>query len=72
MEKYVIDRCEENFFVLEKEDGTTIDVEKSLIPGGKEGDVATFENGEYHLLEEETKKRKDIISEKMKRVFGKN
>lgn len=71
MEKYVIDRIEENFFVLENEDGKVIDVEKILIPGGKEGDVVAFEKGEYFVLEEETQKRKAIISEKIKRVFGK-
>ena len=39
MEKYIIDRFEGEFAVLEKEDGGTIDVPKTQIPDAKEGDV---------------------------------
>ena len=71
MEKYIVDRFEENFAVLEKESGGTIDVDKSLLPDAEEGDVVIFENGTYSVSEEETRKRKALIAEKMKRLFGK-
>ena len=71
MEKYIVDRFEENFAVLEKESGGTIDVDKTLLPGAKEGDVVIFENGTYSVSEDETKKRKAFMAEKIKRLFGK-
>ena len=69
MKKYIIDRFEENFAVLEKEECGTIDVERNLIPEGKEGDVVIFENGNYRVDSEETAKRKELIKEKMRKLF---
>ena len=68
--KYIIDRFEGEFAVLEKEDGGTIDVPKSEIENAKEGDVILFENGVYIIDAEETEKRKALIEEKMKKLFG--
>ena len=34
-----VDRIEEDYIVLELEDGNIIDVPKELIPGAKEGDI---------------------------------
>lgn len=67
--KYIIDRFEGEFAVLEKEDGGIIDVPKSEIEGAKEGDVVLFENGFYTIDIEETEKRKALIEEKMKKLF---
>ena len=67
--KYIIDRFEGEFAVLEKEDGGIIDVPKSEIEGAKEGDVVLFENGLYTIDIEETEKRKALIEEKMKKLF---
>lgn len=68
--KYIVDRFEGEFAVLEKEEGGTIDVPRSEIPKAKEGDVVLFENGAYSIDAEETKKRKALIEEKMKKLFG--
>ena len=70
MEKYIVDRFEENFAVLEKEAGGTVDVPVSELPPLSEGDVVFFENGTYHKDSEETEKRKKMIAEKMRKLFG--
>ncbi len=71
MEKFIVDRFEENFAVLESENGGTVDVEKSLLPEAKEGDVIILENGMYRIDEDETAQRKAHIKEKMERLLGK-
>ena len=72
MEKYIIDRIEEDFAVLEKEDGTIENVKAAFIKDCKEGDVVAFCDGEYIVLKEETLKRKKNIEEKMNKLFKRN
>ena len=67
--KFIIDRFEGEFAVLEKENGGTTDVLKSEIPDGKEGDIVIFENDVYTIDKAETQKRKEMIAEKMKKLF---
>ena len=68
MEKYIVVRFEENIAVLEKENGEMINVSKELV-NGKENDVV-FSVGEGYAADEgETRKRKSLIKEKMKKVF---
>ena len=69
MEKYIVDRFEGDFAVLEKETGGTIDVLIKSLPPLCEGDVVVFENGAYHKDSEETEKRKKMIAEKMRKLF---
>ena len=64
MEKYSVDRFEEEYLVLEKETGETLDVLKKEIPDAKKDDVVIFENGKYTVDREETEARKKIIAEK--------
>ena len=71
MEKYIVDRFEGDFAVLEKETGGTIDVPKKDILDAKEGDVLILENGIYKVSLEETKRRKELIAEKMRKLFEK-
>ena len=71
MEKYIVDRFEGDFAVLEKEIGETVDVCKELLPYAKEGDVLIFENGVYRVDNEETQKRKAMIEEKFRKLFEK-
>lgn len=68
MEKYVVVRFEEGFAVLEKENGEIEAIPKEIVKG-KENDVLIQLNGEYITDKEETKKRKLLIKEKMKKVF---
>ncbi len=71
MEKYIVDRFEGDFAVLEKESGGTIDVPKKNIPDAKEGDVLILVNGIYKVSLEETQIRKELIAEKMRKLFEK-
>ena len=69
MEKYILDRFEGAFAVLEKDDKTTINIEKSLLDHAKEGDVIIFDANSYVVDEAETMLRKERIKEKMERLF---
>lgn len=37
--KFIIDRFEDQFAVIELEDGSTLSIPRKLIPDGKEGDI---------------------------------
>lgn len=69
MEKYIIDRFEEEYAVLEREDGKILNILKSSLPDAKKGDVIVFENGIYTVDKEETERRKKIIAEKVRKLF---
>lgn len=69
MEKYIIDRFEGSFAVLEKENGTTVNIDASLLGGAKEGDVVLFDGKAYTVDKEETQDRKMRIQEKMSKIF---
>lgn len=72
MEKYIIDRFEGDYAVLEREKGGTIDVLKSDLPEAREGDVILLENGFYRVDKEDTLRRQELIAEKMRKLFEKN
>ena len=72
MERYVIDRFEGDFAVLEREEGGTVDILKSDLPEATEGDVIIFENGVYRVDKEETLRRQELTLEKMRKLFEKN
>jgi hypothetical protein len=58
----VIDRFEEKFAVCEREDGTMININKSLIPiEAKEGDVLIIDGDNIQIGINETLKRKKEI-----------
>ena len=69
MEKYIVDRFEGEFAVLEKKEGGTFDVPKSEIKDAKEGDIVILKDGIYVVDAEETQKRKKFMAEKIKRLF---
>ena len=71
MEKFIVDRFEEDFAVLESENGGTTDVLKTELPDVKKGDVLIYENGVYTVCEDETQKRKDLIEKKLRKLFEK-
>lgn len=62
--KYIVDRVEDEYIVLESTDGNMINIPRKLIPEALENDVITIE-----VDYEETKKRKEKIEELMARVF---
>lgn len=70
MKKYVIDRFEENFAVLEREGGGTIDIEKNLLPDAKKGDVVIEKDGKFFVNKKQSDERKSLLEEKIRRLFG--
>ena len=59
----IVDRLDEDYIVLELEDGNIIDVPKELIPGAKEGDIVDIyiNKDEREKKEEEVKKLMDDL-----------
>ncbi len=62
--KVIIDRFENDFAVIEIENGKTISVPKILFPNAKEGDVISI-----IVDKEETKKRKEKIQNLINDLF---
>lgn len=73
VEKYTIDRFEENMVVLEDRKTCEIkSIEKEKMPeNAKEGDIIKCINGKYFIDEEETKKAENEIDEKYKDLWEK-
>ena len=71
MKRYIVDRFQEDYIVLEKETGGCIDIKRELLPHVQRGDVLTEENGVFSIDEQETIERKKRISEKMNKLFEK-
>lgn len=71
MEKFIVDRFEGEYAVLERESGGMQDILKATLGNVKEGDVLILENGKYRFDREETLKRKAMIKEKMRKLFEK-
>lgn len=71
MERYIVDRFQEDFVVLERETGGCIDIKRELLPHVQRGDVLTEENGVFLIDEQETLERKTRIYEKMNKLFEK-
>lgn len=68
--RYIIDRFEAQSAILEDEDRTFITVPKSSLPmESKEGDVIVKDSAGYHLDLEETGKRREEISKKMRGLW---
>ena len=64
--RVIVDRIEDNYMVIELEDGRFINISKDLIPDIKEGDVI-----DININHEETLKRKKEITQVMNDLFEK-
>lgn len=60
----IVDRIENDYLVVELEDGNVIDMPKELCPKAKEGDVI-----DIFINEEDTKNRKEEVKNLMEEVF---
>ena len=70
MERYIVDRVENNIAVLEKDDLSHIEIQVSEIAFEvKEGNVLLFENGKFVLDEAYEAERRRKIFEKQKNIF---
>lgn len=69
-EKYIIDRVEEEYAILEKENGDMCKILSENIEGNfKEGDILVKEGESFKIDEEFTKLRKDKINNIMKDMW---
>lgn len=69
--KGIIDRFEEDWAVIELEDGGFMDIHMSNLPSNaSEGSVVFIENNKATLLPEETQARKRHIGKLMENLFG--
>ena len=59
-----VDRIEEDYIVLELEDGNIIDVPKELIPGAKEGDIV-----DIYINKDEREKKAEEVKKLMDDLF---
>lgn len=59
-----VDRIEEDYIVLELENGNIIDVPKELIPGAKEGDIV-----DIYINKEDRKNRESEVKKLMDDLF---
>ena len=64
--RVIVDRIEDNYMVIELEDGRFINISIDLIPDIKEGDVI-----DININHEETLKRKKEITQVMNDLFEK-
>ncbi|MBE5961176.1 MAG: DUF3006 domain-containing protein [Lachnospiraceae bacterium] len=68
--RYWIDRFEGIYAVLEDENKKMYNIPRIELPKeAKEGDMVILTKAEYRIDEEETRKRKDEIKERMNRLF---
>ena len=70
-EVFTVDRIEGDYFVIETPEEDIINVEKYLVESGaKEGDFLVKKDGHFRIDIEETKKRKEEISNLMKGMWA--
>ncbi|MDB2098704.1 MULTISPECIES: DUF3006 domain-containing protein [Clostridium] len=70
-EVFTVDRIEGDYFVIETPEEDIINVEKYLVESGaKEGDCLVKKDGHFRIDIEETKKRKEEISNLMKGMWA--
>ena len=60
-----VDRIEDEFLVVELEDGNIVDIPKELVPDAKEGDVI-----DIYINKEETENRKKEVKKLMDDLFN--
>ncbi|MBD7913827.1 DUF3006 domain-containing protein [Clostridium sp. Sa3CUN1] len=69
-DRYIVDRIEENYVVLENGKDNVFNVKKSDIIGNvKEGDILYIKNNLYFIDEKATKMRKEEIDNLMKGLW---
>ena len=72
-DKWVIDRFEEDFAVLENYSLESKSIPRFAMPKmAKPGDVLFFSNGSWHIDKEETAKRREKIKTLFDRIKKKN
>ncbi len=68
MEIYYIDRIENDIIVCQGESGS-IELKKSDLPKGREGDCVVFDGSTYTIDNERTQKRREEMDELLNSLF---
>lgn len=69
-ETYIVDRIENNHYILESLDGNVISISKDIVEIPlKSGDVIYKKDEKYYYSKEETMKRKNYISKLMEGMW---
>ncbi len=66
--KYIVDRFENDYAIIELESGDLIDIPKKCLPDGTVAGAVI----EVKILQEKTTERSTIIKEKMTNLFRKD
>ncbi len=70
--KYILEAVEGSVAKLEKDDGSFINIDLTLLPENiKCGDVLLLENGKYTILQNESLERKEKLLSLQQRLFKK-
>ena len=70
--RYSIDRFEEDFAALIGENGEKSEIKKEYLPeNAKPGDILSFSNGVFCIIEDETEKIRNKNISKFKKLFKK-
>lgn len=71
MEKFSVDRIEGNFYILESENNTYIDVPKDQVEHAREGDIVFLSSdGVYRVDLNETEKQKKELYKLQNSIFN--
>lgn len=72
-ERLIIDRFEGDLAVCEREDGTMVNIERSMMPEtATEGSVLTLASGKYELDAEATLERAQLVGRLATRLWNGN
>ncbi|MBR1482537.1 MAG: DUF3006 domain-containing protein [Ruminococcus sp.] len=70
MKKFTVDRFEGAFAVLECENGSFVEMERSALPKNlREGDIIRFDANSCFLSEDETVRRRQKMQTLMEKLF---
>lgn len=70
MKEFTVDRIEDNIIILECQNKETIEYPISAFVNISEGDIGYFdENNKFVVLRKKTKKRKNYINDRFKKLL---
>lgn len=66
---YTIDRIEEGIAIFEDENGEQVKTCSNQLPkGAKEGDILSYISGQWRIEQEETRRRRQGMRERLKHL----
>ena len=71
MNGYVLDRFEGNWAILEAEDGSMHQIDRTLLAEAHEGDVVTETEGQWSVDHERTRQIREAVRQRLARLTKK-